>query len=186
MSRSPVHVAHSDFNATAVAHELWLCLCATRFVDQVKWCAGSAVKPSIAPAHDEDDGRVEVQALFGQPILVAKRPRRILPSLQNSVGDEFLQPICQHCWSRAELLLNGVEPSRAEEGLPQDQKCPRVPNLCERTLNGVYFRSRTSGRAGRMCHLHFNSDLGNYRFDRNIYYRTRDPSATCTIGGVHP
>src|SRR5262245_36465482 len=77
--------------------------------------AGRGREPAIAPLHQHQRVRKQVASLRREPILVARRPLRILPTLENVVIDEVVQPVRENVGRDLETALDLIEATQPEE-----------------------------------------------------------------------
>ena len=95
-------------------------------VDQLDRRAGVARHPAVAPARERDDDRVEVAALLGQPVLVARRRLLVAHPLEDAVRTSFCSRSASRCRVVPRSALEVLEAPHAEERVAQDQQRPAV------------------------------------------------------------
>lgn len=72
-------------------------------------------KPTIAPAHQGDKGRREVNPSFGQVILIAGRPVLVSDLDQHIVFHELGQPVSENVPRYLQVGLHFAESTYASE-----------------------------------------------------------------------
>ena len=97
--------------------------------------AAALVEPAVAPLHQRDQRREQIGALLGQPVSLpgALAGLAVVLALEQPLVDELAQPRGGDGLADPDALGELVEPSRAVEGLAQDQerraraRAPRAP-----------------------------------------------------------
>ena len=94
-------------------------------------------RPAVAPLHQRDERRLQVEPLLGQVVLVAAALSRllVLDALEHAVLDQLGQPLAQQVARAAERAVEVVEAAQAEEGLAQHEQRPLLPDDLERSLD---------------------------------------------------
>src|SRR5262245_21444284 len=106
-------------------------------MDELDGRAGAAGHPPIAPARHRDDDGVEVAALLRQPVLEAWRPVLVAHAFEDAVRDELPEPVGEAVAGRAEVALEVLEATDAEERVAQDEKRPAVADDRQRPRDGA-------------------------------------------------
>lgn len=89
----------------------------TRSVDEPQWGPGLSGLPTIAPRHQHHDGRVEIEPLLGEMIVVAILMVAVANPFEYLRLDESTQTICEHRWRRPDVLSQLVVSTNTEERL---------------------------------------------------------------------
>ena len=93
--------------------------------------------PAVAPLHQRDERRLQVEALLGQVVLVAAALPGLLvvDALEHAVVDELGEPLAEQVARAAERAVEVVEAADAEERLAQHEQGPLLPDDLERALD---------------------------------------------------
>jgi hypothetical protein len=91
----------------------------------------------VAPPHQGDEDRVEVDALLAEPVLEPGRVVLVPPPLEDAVLDEPPEAVGQDVAGRAGVPLELLEPPDPEERLPQHQHGPSFADDLERASHGA-------------------------------------------------
>ena len=91
------------------------------------------VQVTVAPLHQRDHHRPEVDPLLGEPVLVPWRALLVGAPLEDPLLDQPLQPRLQHVPRDPEVPLEVVEAANAEEGVADDQERPALADDLERS-----------------------------------------------------
>jgi hypothetical protein len=103
---------------------------AARVAQHDRWAVGRRVL--VAPLQQRDEDRPEVDALARQPVLEALRALLVAHATQHVLVDKALKPRLQDVARHAEVALEVVEATGAEERVAQDQQRPALPDELER------------------------------------------------------
>jgi hypothetical protein len=101
-------------------------------MDQLERRAVGVRHPAVAPAGERDDDGIEVAALLGETVLVARRPLLVGHALEDAVLGQLLQAIGEAMARGAEVGVEVLEAAHAEEGVAQDEERPAVADDRER------------------------------------------------------
>jgi len=85
----------------------------------------------VAPGEQGEQHRAEVPAALGQHVFVARRMLAVAAALQETGGDEGIEPPSQYAGSDAEALLEFIETPQAIECIAQDQDRPPLADAFE-------------------------------------------------------
>jgi hypothetical protein len=88
--------------------------------------------PAVAPLHQREQHRNQIDALFGEHVLVPLGPLLIDAAPQDPLGHERLEAIAEDVRRDAEILLDRTEASNAVSDIAQDQRRPPLPGDVER------------------------------------------------------
>jgi len=86
----------------------------------------------VAPLHQRDEDRPEIDALAREPVLEALRTLLVARAPQDTLVDQALEPRLQDVARDPEVALEVVEAAGAEEGVAQDQQRPALADELER------------------------------------------------------
>ena len=86
---------------------------------------------SVAPLSETDQGNVEVKPHARELIVVAILPGAVGDGLEDPLFDQSVEAIGEDVAGDAEALLELVEPSKTEEGIPNDQEGPPLAHKLE-------------------------------------------------------
>ena len=100
-------------------------------VDQLHGRGVGHAGPLVAPLHERDEDRVQLEALVGQAVLVALGAILVEAALQDSVADEGLEAGGEDVAGDPEPALEVLEAADAEEGVAQDEEGPPLPHDLE-------------------------------------------------------
>ena len=94
-------------------------------------------RPAIAPLHQRDERRLQVEALLGQVVLVAAALPGLLvfDALEHALVDELGQPLAQQVARATQRAVEVVEAADPEERLAQHEQGPLLPHDLERALD---------------------------------------------------
>src|SRR5262249_43999432 len=99
---------------------------AAAFVDELDRRSGLARHPTIAPARERDDDRIEILALRGEPIFEARGALLVAHALEDAVRDQLPESVGEPMAGHAEVGLEALEASYAEERVAQHEQRPAV------------------------------------------------------------
>src|SRR3989440_12550152 len=130
-------VAGVDGLAALVAHHVGLAALPAALVDQLHRDGLADACPLVAPLHQRDEDRMELEALVGQAVLEALGPLLVAPALEDAVAHQRLEPGGEHVAGDAEAALEVLETADAEEGIPQHEERPPLAHDLEGTGHGT-------------------------------------------------
>jgi len=142
-SRPRAHLAGVDLQFADWTDEFGFDRVAAGRVDQFHRDARASSHPTIAPLGHRSDQGIEVKSFFREAILESTRVLFVRDTPKNSVAHQLTQPVRQAVRCQAQILLNRVELSDAEEDIADDQHGPAVADD----------RQRSGHRAGHRVDL---------------------------------
>src|SRR4051812_39863648 len=125
-ARLAVDVARRQVRAAGVAREPAGHLAAAVAVaDDARRAARRGVV-AVAPLHQRDDRRPEVEPLLAEAVLEALGALLVAVALDQALVDQPLEPLGQDVARDAEIALEVVEPAHPEERVADDEQRPAV------------------------------------------------------------
>ena len=124
--------------AAVAADHRRLRVVAALLVEQEQRRPGVAGEVLVAPAHDRDDGRIQVAAHRGQLVLVALGLLLIEDALEDPGARQRLQARREDVARDAEVALQLGEAADAEEGLAHDQERPALAEDLHRAADRTW------------------------------------------------
>src|SRR4051812_45030643 len=119
-----VDVARRQARAARVAREVRGDLAAALAVAHDARRALGRRVVAVAPLHQRDDRRPQVDALLAEAVLEALRALLVAMALEQSLVGQALEAVGQHIAGDAEVALEVVEAAHAEEGVADDEQRP--------------------------------------------------------------
>src|SRR5262249_25086940 len=101
-----------------------------------RWAVATG-HPAVAPACERHDHRIEVASLLGQSVLEARRVVLVADAIQDAVRDELAESVGQPVAGSAEVALEILEATDAEERVAQDEERPAVAHDRQRPGDGA-------------------------------------------------
>lgn len=92
------------------------------------------IEPAISPTHHQHDHGIEIEAFFRQAVFEPGSVAAVLHFLENAVGDQFFEPVCEDVRRCAGVFLESVKSADTEKGFPQNPERPRISRNSERAL----------------------------------------------------
>src|SRR5215475_12484360 len=80
----------------------------------------------VAPVHDRHDDGIQIEALLGQPVLIAQGPFLVGDLGQDEMLDQLAQSARQDRPGDAQPGLEVLEPAHAQEAVAQDEQGPAI------------------------------------------------------------
>lgn len=68
----------------------------------------------------------EISPLVSESVLVAGRVILVGDRFEDAVGDQGLQPICEHVAGNLQVLLEVTKATHSEEDVSHDEQCPAI------------------------------------------------------------
>ncbi len=124
-------VPRAELRAAGLAHAVVAHSPAAAFVYQQDR-RPSRIDVAVAELHQRDEHRPQVQALFGQAVLVSKGVFLVRNPAQDAVLDERVEAVGQNVASRAGAPLEILEAARAHERVADDEQRPALADELER------------------------------------------------------
>ncbi len=107
----------------------------------------TAGEPTIAPPHQCDEGRRELETHFGQLVLVTRRVFLVGNPGQDATVYQLGEAIGQHWPSDAELTPQFLEAMESAKYVANDEHRPAVTDEIKRPADGVERPKRGAGHA---------------------------------------
>jgi hypothetical protein len=104
---------------------------------------------AVAPLHERDDRRPEVDALLAEAVLEALGALLVAPALEQALLGQALEAIGQDVAGDAEAALEVVEAADAQEGVADDEQRPAVAEDLEGAGDGAVLVVVRAGQHGR-------------------------------------
>ena len=146
-ARERAHVAHRQPRPAALADAVLVDRAAAAAVlEQHRRPAGGR-GVAVAPLHQRDDRRPQVQALLGQAVLVARRVLLVEAPLEHALLEQPREARLQHVARDAEVGLDLVEAAQAQQHVAHDQQRPALADHLERAGDAARSGSRSRFRA---------------------------------------
>jgi hypothetical protein len=99
---------------------------------------GRQARVAVAPLHQRDDRRPQVQTLLGEAVFVARRTLLVDALLEHALLLQARQAGLQHVARDAQVLLDLVEAAQAEEDVAHDQKRPALADHLQRARDAAH------------------------------------------------
>ena len=90
---------------------------------------------TVAPLHEGKQRYAELAALASQSVLEAFRPLAVANAVEDALGHESIEAVCEDVAGHSESVLQLVEPVVPESDVANDQQRPAVADELERACD---------------------------------------------------
>ena len=88
---------------------------------------------AVAPFHEHDQGRRELASLVGEDVHRPSGPLRVRNAFEKLLVAQPLEPVGEDVGRNPEVRLELVKPREADQGVPEDQQRPALPDDLQRS-----------------------------------------------------